>query len=296
MNDQSSDATPVLAGLSDIASAYDGLLIDLWGCLHNGITAYDAAVDALVRFREGGGRVVLLSNAPRDDRAVMAQLVRFGVPDTAWDAIMTAGLAVKLEMNERADPWFAELGRRYYHIGTENDASLLDGLDYERVGTVGEAEFVLCCGIRHSGETVADIMPELEPALARGLPLVSTNPDKSVLRGDTREICAGTIAEAYVAMGGTMREEGKPYPAVYARCRTLLGDVATDRILAIGDGIETDIAGARDAGIDALWITGGLPAHSWGVAPDAPPPQDRVVAACAESGVNPRGVMPLLAW
>jgi len=296
MTSVSPSSPPLIEGLSSLAEGYDGLLVDLWGCLHNGITAYAEAVDALVRFRGQGGRVVLLSNAPRDGRAVMEQLVRFGVPDDAWDAIMTAGLAVKLEMAERADPWFAALGRRFYHIGTEKDANLLQGLDYERVSTVDEAEFVLCCGIRHSGETVADIRPELDAALAHGLPLVSTNPDKSVLRGDNREICAGTLAEAYVAMGGAMREEGKPYPAVYRRCAALLDGVPAERILAIGDGIETDILGARDAGIDAVWITGGLPAHTWGIAPGDAPPQDRVAEACARHDVAPVAVLPLLRW
>ncbi|MBT5432657.1 MAG: TIGR01459 family HAD-type hydrolase, partial [Rhodospirillaceae bacterium] len=177
------DAVPLISGLSSIADAYDGLLVDLWGCLHNGIEPYAAAVGVLLRFKRRGGRVILLSNAPRGDGPVMEQLTRMGVPDQAWDAIMTAGLAVRLELEEGLDPWFAGLGRRYYHVGTDKDAGLLDGLDYERVASVAEADFVLCCGIRRSGETLDDIMPELEPALARGLPMACTNPDRFVLRG-----------------------------------------------------------------------------------------------------------------
>ena len=290
-----SRVVPELDGLSGRASRYDAMLVDLWGCLHNGVDALPSAVDALIRFRERGGRVVLLSNAPRTGEAVRRQLAAMDVPDDAWDHIMTAGLALRLEMAERADAWFASLGRRFFHIGRDRDADLLDGLDYAAT-PADAADFVLCSGIRRNGETLDGIMPELAPALARGLPMVSANPDRFVLRGDVREICAGAIAEAYRERGGEIRQEGKPYPAVYRRCRDLLDGLPAARILAVGDGIETDIAGARGAGIDAIWITGGLPAHFWGIAPDDRPPQNRVAESCARHGVAPLGVMPLLRW
>jgi HAD superfamily hydrolase (TIGR01459 family) len=286
---------PVVKGLADLADRYDGLLVDLWGCLHNGVVAYAQAVEALQRFRGAGGRVVLLSNAPRREDAVAAQLAGFGVPVDAWDAIMTAGIAVRKEMEEGTDPWFAALGRRFYHIGTEKDAALLDGLGYERAD-LGEADFVLCCGIRTAGEALDDVRPELDAALARRLPLVSANPDKFVLRGPKRDICAGSMALAYRAMGGDVRQEGKPFPAVYRRSLALMDGIASDRILAIGDGIETDIAGGRDNGIDTLWITGGLPASFWNVAPHAPPPLEKVAEACREHGVRPSAILPLLQW
>lgn len=296
MPDADADPIPLLEGLSRIAARYDGLLVDLWGCLHNGVEAWPEAVEALLRFRRDGGSVVLLSNAPRDDRAVADQLAGWGVPGEAWDSIVTAGLAVRLELAERADARYAALGRRFHHIGSERDAGLLDGLGYERVATAEQADFVLCCGVRRPGETLDGIWPALEPALERGLPMVSANPDKWVLRGAAREMCAGTIAEAYAARGGIVLQEGKPWPAVYRRCRALMGGLSAGRTLAIGDGVETDIAGARDAGVDAVWITGGLPAHDWGVAPAAAPPRDRVAAACAAHAVRPVGVMPLLRW
>lgn len=287
---------PLVAGLSALAGRYEGLLVDLWGCLHNGITAYPEAVDALRRFRRGGGRVVLVSNAPRRNQAVLRQLVGFGVPDDAFDAVMTAGEALRLEIAEGRDPWYARLGRRFHHIGTERDANLLEGLPFERAQGPDDADFVLCCGIRASQEGLEDFAGELGACLARGLPLTSANPDRFVLRGTEREICAGSLAAWYAERGGDARQEGKPYPAVYERCRALMGGIAPDRVLALGDGIETDILGAREAGLDALWITGGLPAHFWGVAPEAPPPADRVAAACAEHGVRPTGVLPLLRW
>lgn len=287
---------PLTGGLSSLDGRYDGLLVDLWGCLHNGIRAWPAAVEALQRFRARGGRVVLLSNAPRTDRAVVRQLETMGVPEDAWDGIMTAGLATRLAVEDRQDPWFAALGPRFWHVGKKRDAILLEGLGHERTTSVAEANFVLCCGIRTNGETLADIMPELEPALERDLPMLSANPDKFVLRGAAREICAGAIAEAYAARGGNVRQEGKPYPETYRRCFDLLGGMPPERVLAVGDGIETDIRGAHDCGIDSLWITGGLPAHFWGIASDAVPPQTLVADACDRHGVAPSGIMPMLAW
>lgn len=287
---------PLIHGLSSLAGRYDGLLVDLWGCLHDGIDAHGPAVEALVAFRRLGGRVVLLSNAPRTPHAVARQLEAMGVPDCAWDGIMTAGLATRLAVEEGEDPWYAALGPRFWHLGTERDACLLEGLARERCTSVDDADFVLCCGIRRPGETLDDIMPELEPALERGLPMLSANPDRFVLRGEMREICAGTIADAYVARGGRMRQEGKPFPSVYRRCLDMLAGMLPKRVLAVGDGIGTDIVGARDSGIDAVWITGGLPAHFWGIAPEQVPPRTLVDEACRHHGVTPAGIMPMLAW
>ena len=289
-------AIPLIHGLSSLAGRYDGWLVDLWGCLHNGVHAHASAVDALVAFRRQGGRVVLLSNAPRTHEAILRQLEAMGVPDCAWDGIMTAGLATRLALEEREDSWYAALGSRFWHLGTEGDACLLDGLARERCTGVDDADFVLCCGIRRPGETLDDIMPELEPALERGLPMLSANPDRFVLRGDVREICAGMIAEAYAARGGSMRQEGKPFPSVYRRCLDMLAGVPRERVLAVGDGIATDLVGARDSGIDSVWITGGLPAHFWGIAPEQVPPQTLVDEACRDHDVTPAGIMPMLTW
>ncbi len=295
--DRQSDRTPShLRGLSEIADDYDALLVDLWGCLHDGITGIPSAVACLRRFRKQGGRVVLLSNAPRLRDAVEWQLNSFGVPADAWDSIMTAGMAVRYEIEQARSPWYMALGRTYYVIGAKRDCGLLDGLDKVRVASVSDADFVLCCGIRNKDETIADFRGELERALELNLPMVSSNPDRYVLRGNQRNLCAGSIAERYVSMGGNVKQEGKPYPVVYDRCRESLANIPDNRILALGDGIETDISGAHAQGLDSVWITGGLPAYSWGMPPDVPPPGSLVQECCEAHGVQPRGFMPLLAW
>ena len=283
-------------GLGELDTAYDAYIVDLWGCFHNGIEAYPAALDWMARVRGHGARVIFLSNAPRRSSAVAKQLLRMGVEEDRYDAIMTAGEASRLEIEEAKDPWYAGLGRRFFHIGTEPDARLLDGLGFERVDEAADADFVLCCGIRKPGETLADFEPMLAEFIDLGLPLVCTNPDKSVLRGDVREICAGAIADRYVELGGDMREEGKPYPGVYRHCLELLDDRPDARVLCIGDGLKTDVLGAHDAGLDALWVTGGLPAHDWGLEPDDMPDQSLIDDACCEAGVRPVGAVPLLRW
>ena len=293
---ESAAAPPLVAGLGALAHRYDALLVDLWGCLHDGIEAHGSAVDALLRFRAGGGKVVLVSNAPRRNAAVARQLGRLGVPAGAYDAIMTAGETLRLELAEGGQAWHAGLGDAFFDIGAGHDAELLDGLRFRVVAAPKEAGFVLCRGPRRHGETLACLAPLLDDCLALSLPLASANPDRFVLRGRTPELCAGSIALAYRERGGDMRQEGKPYAAIYRRCLRLLDGVPAERVLALGDGIETDILGADRAGLDALWITGGLPAHDWGLAPEAPPPPERVARACARHGVGPLGVMPMLAW
>ena len=283
-------------GLGRFADSYGAYIVDLWGCLHNGIQAYPDALAWMARVREGGARVVLLSNAPRRASAVTKQLLRMGVEEGTYDAVMTAGEAVRLEIEAANDPWYAGLGRRFVHIGTEPDANLLDGLGFERVAEAADADFVLCCGIRAPRETLGDFEPMLARFLDLALPLVCTNPDKSVLRGESRELCAGAIAERYVQMGGEMREEGKPHPGIYRRCRQLLDGRADVRILCIGDGLETDILGARHAGLDSVWVTGGLPAHDWGIAPETMPAAALVDDACRRADVHPVAAVPLLRW
>ena len=169
---------PLTGGLSSLDGRYDGLLVDLWGCLHNGIRAWPAAVEALQRFRAGGGLVVLLSNAPRTDRAIAGHWIdgrpgrRLGRHHDGWPC-GTVG------RRREAGSLFAALGPRFWHVGKERDATLLEGLGHERATSVAEANFVLCCGIRANGETLADIMPELEPALERDCRCLSANPTNS---------------------------------------------------------------------------------------------------------------------
>ncbi|WP_210496961.1 TIGR01459 family HAD-type hydrolase [Microvirga antarctica] len=249
----------LVEGLKPLADGYDLILCDIWGVLHNGLTAYEAAGDALTRFRAAGRQVVLVSNAPRPGSAVATQLDSFGVPRSAYDAIVTSGDLTRIAIEER-------LSEVVHHIGPQRDTPLYDGLDV-RFGTVAEADYVVCSGLDDDErETAADYLSRLEEMRARDLLMVCANPDLLVERGHRIIPCAGAIGVAYEELGGRVYYAGKPHRPIYERAvagAELLSGRAIDkaRILAVGDAIRTDIAGAVAFGIDALLVARGIHAE-----------------------------------
>ncbi len=250
-------------GLQPLAESYDLILCDVWGVLHNGVKAYEAASDALTRFRAKGGRVVLVSNAPRPGASVGTQLDGFQVPRSAYDAIVTSGDLTRLAIQERID-------RIVHHIGPPRDMPIYDGLDV-RFGSIEEADYVVCTGFDNDEEeTVEDYRPQLTAMRRRNLLMVCANPDLVVERGHMILPCAGTIALAYEEMGGEVFYAGKPHRPVYERALAVASDLAGDpiakeRVLAVGDAIRTDIAGAVGFGIDTLMIARGIHAEELGL-------------------------------
>ncbi len=266
--------TQIIRSLDEIAPNYDVLFCDLWGCLHNGVAAFPAAVAALQGFRAGGGRVVLLTNAPRPRRYVAAQLDAMGVPRDAWDAIVSSGDAAQ-------DAMFAgAVGRRVWAIAQPKDEGFFTDIPEEwrdapaisRVA-LDEAEGIVCCGLFDDlVEVPEDYRARLMLARERGLKLLCANPDVVVDLGEKRLYCAGALAELYEDLGGTSLYFGKPHPPIYDLARRRLGLGEDARILAIGDGIATDIAGATGEGLDALFITGGLAFDQFGSDVENPDP------------------------
>lgn len=250
-------------GLQPLAESYDLILCDVWGVLHNGVKAYVAASDALTRFRAKGGRVVLVSNAPRPGASVGTQLDGFQVPRSAYDAIVTSGDLTRLAIQERID-------KVVHHIGPPRDMPIYNGIDV-RFGSIAEADYVVCSGFDNDEEeTVEDYRPQLEAMRRRNLLMVCANPDLVVERGHMILPCAGTIALAYEEMGGEVFYAGKPHRPVYERALAVASDLAGDpiakeRVLAVGDAIRTDIAGAVGFGIDALMIARGIHAEELGL-------------------------------
>lgn len=271
--------TRIISSLSDVSADYDVLFCDLWGCLHNGHTPYPAAVAALEAFRAKGGRVVLMTNAPRPWSFVRASLDRMGVPQGAYDLVVSSGDATQEAMLR------GQAGRRVFHLGPAKDDGFFtaipdefkDAPAIERV-PLDEAESIICTGPFHEEtETPQDYDAMFLMAKTRGLPMFCANPDIVVDFGDRRIYCAGALAVHYQQMGGVAHYYGKPYPPIYDRARRLLDLGADARILAVGDGILTDIAGAASEGIDALFITGGLAHDQFG--PDVEHPDPALLAA-----------------
>ena len=287
---------PVLAGMAAAAADYDALILDLWGVVHDGVAAYPGVRDCLARLRAAEKRVVILSNAPRRAHHAVERLRHMGIGDGLYERIITSGDATRQALGARSEPGYAALGASYFFLGKEADADLLDGLDYRRAAALEEADFLLVTGPAAESTQPADYEALLRRAVGLGLLMVCANPDLAVIRGGQREPCAGAFAERYAELGGAVRAHGKPHPEVFDLCLEALGGVARERVLVVGDGLETDIAGAHAAGLDSLLVTGGLLAHAWGVPSEAPPDPARLAAACSEAGVTPAAAIATFTW
>lgn len=247
---------PILTGIAGLAESCEAWIVDIWGVMHNGASAFPAAVEACRRFRARGGTVLLLSNAPRPFLDVVTHLRRLGVPDDAYDGGVTSGDVTRGLIA-------AAPGRTYLHIGPERDNGLFTGLDAPRVGA-RLAEAILCSGLYDDNtETPPDYEPLFAPLVARGLPMICANPDIKVERGDQLIYCAGALAAKYAEMGGSVTYAGKPHAPAYAQAfgelaRLRGAPVPAARLLAIGDGVETDIRGGCEAGLRTVMIASGV--------------------------------------
>lgn len=267
----------IIPSLSQIGGDYDALFCDLWGCLHNGKQPYPAAVAALQDYRRKGGRVCLMTNAPRPNQFVIAQLDRMGVPRDAWDIVISSGDAAQDAMLA------GSAGRKVWHVGTAKDDGFFDNIPAEWADApaitrvpLEEAEGIVVTGpFDEVNETPEDYRGRLLQAHQRGLVLLCANPDVVVDMGETRIYCAGALAEFYEELGGKSLYFGKPHPPIYDRARRLMDLDDHARILVIGDGIRTDVLGAEQESIDCLFVTGGLAADALG--PDVENPDEELL-------------------
>jgi HAD superfamily hydrolase (TIGR01459 family) len=285
-------APPFTTHFSTLASAYEVVLCDVWGVVHNSVIAFTDACTALTRFRRQGGTVVMITNAPRPSAVVMAILDELDVPRAAYDAIVSSGDVTRTIIAARA-------GQSVFHVGPERDLPIFEGLDTPRA-PVESADYVVCSGLfDDTTESPQDYNALIATMRARGLPMVCANPDIVVERGDKLVYCAGAIADLYAAAGGDVLYAGKPYRPIYEQAldiaRTLRGrETPHARLLAIGDSVRTDLGGAAAFGIDCLFVTGGIHAEEIGGRdqPNAAALGDIFAAA----GLVPKAVTQRLVW
>jgi HAD superfamily hydrolase (TIGR01459 family) len=277
---------------SALASNYDVLLCDVWGVVHNGEVAFPAVCDALIKAREAGVTVVFITNSPRPGEAVIRQLDGLQVPHEAYDGIVSSGDVTRHVIAQRK-------GETLCHIGPERDRAIFTGLDVS-FAPLQQAGYVVCSGLEDDErETPEDYRARLEIIRARGLFMVCANPDLVVERGARLVYCAGSVAELYETMGGEVLYAGKPYRPIYERALQKAqglrdGKIDSRRVLAIGDSLRTDFAGARNFGVDFLFMTAGIHAEELG--DRAAPDLARLQSVLAATGHQPTAVMRELAW
>ncbi len=249
-----------LNSLSAVAKDYSGLILDLWGVIHDGTDIYPGVSDTLKALKQEGKRVVFLSNAPRRARKVIAVLDALDIKPEWYEAVLSSGEVAYRNLREGK----MELGTRYRFIGPERDADVLDGLGYTRVENAKDADFALNVGFGSDDRSLEDTAPVLGECLAARLPMLCLNPDREVVKiTGERFPCAGVIADAYEAMGGYVHWFGKPYQEVYQACMEMLTPLGKEDVLAVGDGLHTDILGANNAGIKSVLVTGGILQGEW---------------------------------
>jgi HAD superfamily hydrolase (TIGR01459 family) len=283
----------LISGLHEVAGRYDAVLCDIWGVVHNGKQRHVASNEALARFRAEQGPVVLISNAPRPAGAVIAQLDALGVPREAWSAVVTSGDATRKALSERAPGpvWW---------IGPERDQPLFEGLPLEFSGPE-QAAFICCTGLMDDRtETAEDYRERLQRPAERRLEMICANPDRVVQIGDALIPCAGAVADVYEAMGGPVVMEGKPYPPIYDLALALAAEAAgrpieRSRVLAIGDGLPTDVRGANNQSLDLLFVAEGI--HGEELAgPDGLLDPAKASERLAQEGARADYLAPSLAW
>ncbi|EKE69665.1 MULTISPECIES: TIGR01459 family HAD-type hydrolase [Roseobacteraceae] len=289
--------TRLIQSLPEISTNYDALFVDLWGCVHNGVTAYPEACAALQAYRQTGGKVVLVTNSPRPWRSVATQIKEFGVPDDAYDAIATSGDSARLAM------YLGVVGQKVHHIGDmfkddfmqPMDIIMEEALEITEV-PLKDAEGIVCSGPEDPLADPEEYRGTFLYAKQKGMKLLCANPDIVVDRGEIREWCAGALAALYTEMGGESLYFGKPHPPIYDLARRRLSRIAEvedARILCIGDGIGTDVMGGIGEGLDVLFITGGLAAKEFGPDPINPDPA-RLKMWLSEQNLAPTAAISLL--
>src|ERR1700761_323602 len=275
--------------LRDIIGSVDVVLSDIWGVVHNGLVAFPEACEALHSFRTQGGTVILITNAPRPADSVQRQLRKLGVADDTYDAIVSSGDLTRHFVAGHP-------GQKIFWIGPERDSSIYRGLD-ATLAPLEQADYIVCTGLfDDETESAENYRAMMLQARARQLTLVCANPDIVVERGDRLIYCAGAIAELYRELGGEVIFYGKPHRTIYERAMALIAERrghATElrRVLAIGDSVRTDLAGARGFWIDCLFVTRGIHAEDFeGV--------DQLDPASVKDlfGHPPRALMRELRW
>ena len=284
--------TTPLSAFAEIADRYDGFIFDVWGTLYDGGNAFPEALETVRALAGMDKKILVLSNSPRIPAIVGERLTGIGF-DLAWfTEVVTSGGMVADIVGGRRDAEAAALGERVLWLGRGRFPDTVPDGSFTVVESVEEADWILNAGPDGPESRLEDYEIQLSASVARNLPMICANPDKSVIHGGARHICAGAMAERYEVMGGTVRYFGKPYPEIFARCLDRIG-LPAERVLVVGDNLETDILGANRTGIDSLLLGCGIHAAALAETADAGEGLD---ALTTSHGARPTYFSDVLAW
>jgi HAD superfamily hydrolase (TIGR01459 family) len=290
-------AAPVfVGGIGAFADRYAGFVLDQWGVIHNGTEPFADALDALIELRRRNKRVVLLSNSGRRAALNQARLEAMGFGRSLFDAVVTSGEAAWSLLRYRSHAPWSELGRRCLLLTINGDLEVVAGLGLELVAEPEAADFILATALEIPPLTLDHYRDLARRAVGRGVPLVCSNPDKVAPTADGLQLSPGTLAEIYRELGGTVHFVGKPHQPIYGACFDALDGLEPGEIVAVGDSLEHDIQGARNAGIAAAFVTTGIHAEAFPAEAGEVARADALARLAAAHGVVPDWVLPRLVW
>lgn len=279
--------------ICELADLYDYFVFDVWGVIHDGSSAYDGVVEAIKFLRNKNKKICFLSNAPRRASKVAIVLEKYGITSDLYDFILTSGEATYFDLEKNQKNNFANFGSNYFYIGPQKDIDLLQGLNYKMVVDASQASFAIATGFDGDNSVLAEKMPQLLEAKKFNLPLICVNPDMIVVKQNGLElICAGALALEYKKMNGEVLYYGKPFSAVYEMVCEIFSCNKNEKIVAVGDGLETDIKGAVDFGIDSVLITGGILSNKLGVKYGQIADKNKLETICKNYQLFPNFVIP----
>jgi HAD superfamily hydrolase (TIGR01459 family) len=248
-----------IKGLDQIIDNYQYFILDIWGVVHDGSSLYPDVLNALKYLKEKNKKICFLSNAPRRSIKVKQILNNLGINDNLYDFILSSGESTNLELLNNQKNNYQLFGKKYFYIGPDKDLDLLDDLAYDRVDKISEANFILNTGFENEQSKLEEKLSLAIEGVNYKIPMLCANPDLIVVKQNGNQmICAGALAIEYKNLGGQVHYFGKPYKRVYQMVFEKFSKPDKSTVLAIGDGLETDIKGAIDYGIDSVLVTGGI--------------------------------------
>lgn len=292
----SSAAVPFVSGIRNIVSLYDAFIVDLWGVIYEEQHLCYGVFNALSQLNDEGKKVVFLSNSPLRSADVAKNLERMGVKPRLYRGVLTAGEIIYHELRAGIDPFFANMGRKCFHLGPDDYWQPFAPLGYVCVPNIDEADFIFVTGTFGTQDSLDKYEPFFKVCLSRRLPMICACPDPFVMQNGVLHIAAGALAAQYQKSGGNVFWRGKPDPSVFEYCLEGMDVPDRRRVAVIGDSLATDMKGANHAGLDALFVAGGVHAKELGVNRGQQPDMDRTAALLRQNDCFVRGVLPAFIW